>query len=262
MSHTATATGGNRLDSRVKLERPYPFPAAHPGEPIVWWIVSGVIWLLPTLFLAWRAMALGWAGTPWWLVIATTAFAAVCIASFRHAARLHAARSQAQRQRARMERTLDALQGQNIVRASARVLHLWMVNHPEQMPRDGEWFWEAHWATIRGGMRPVSFALHEVCPNPAPRHPQLFTRRITPRFPDKLPDLAHEDGGFHIPAHLAAPTVLQADWEEVAEQYPVVEVRIGPFRIDSAHQRMALIVAIDARHPDFLALHDAADPTP
>lgn len=124
MSHTATATTRNTLDNSVKLERFYPFPTAHPGEPIVWWIVSGVIWLLPTLFFAWRAMALGWAGTPWWPVIATTAFGAVCVASFRHAARLHAARAQAQRQRARMERTLDAIQGDDIVRDSARVLHL------------------------------------------------------------------------------------------------------------------------------------------
>lgn len=137
-----------------------------------------------------------------------------------------------------------------------------MVNHPDQMPRDGEWFWDAHWATIRGGMRPVSFALHEVCPNPVPRHPQLFTRKITPRFPDKLPDIAHEDGGFHIPAHLAAPTVLQSDWEEVADQYPVVEVRIGPFRTDSAHQRIALIAAIDARYPPFLLPPHAEAPTP
>lgn len=249
MTHTAMVTTRNTLDSRVQLERAYPFPADHPAEPIVWWIVSGVVWLLPTLFFVWLVMALGWAGIPWWPVIAAAAFGAVCIASFRHAGRLHAARAQAQRRRARMERALDAIQGQDIVRASARILHLWMTGHPDQLPRDGVWYWVVQWGTRRSGARPVSYVLKEV--HPQPMNASVRARKVYPRFPEVPPSLARKGGGLHLPAHMAAPAVPQADWEETVAMKPVIEVRIGPLHIDTAHQRMALIAAIDERYPAF-----------
>lgn len=256
-------TARNRLDGRVRMERAGPLPAVDPTEPIVWWTVSGGVWMLPTLFFVWRAIALGWGNTPWWLVIAATAFGTVCAASIIHAARLHLARAQTQRQRAAVERALDALQGQDIVRASARILHLWMTGHPDQLPKDGAWYWVVQWGTRRSGARPVSYALKEVRQSPTTTPPKLHARKVYPRFPEVPPSLVLKGGGLHVPAHMAAPAVPKADWESAAATKPVIEVRIGPIHIDTAHQRMALIAAIDARYPAFpMAKPHTGAPTP